>query len=77
MTPPRRDTTEGRVYLDLSKQAKHEGRPFQELLTLYTLEGFLARLAVSRYVDRLVVKGGLLLAAYDLRRPTQDADLAS
>jgi hypothetical protein len=46
-------------------------------LTLYTLEGFLARLAVSPHSGNLVLKGGLLLAAYDARRPTRDADFAA
>lgn len=50
--------------------------PFDELLTLYTLEGFLTRLAGSAHSTTLVLKGGLLLAAYDTRRPTRDADFA-
>jgi len=47
----------------------------QELLTLYALEGLLARIADSPYRDDLVLKGGVLLAAFDLRRPTKDIDL--
>jgi hypothetical protein len=47
----------------------------QELLTLYALEGLLARIADSPYRDDLVLKGGVLLAAFDLRRPTRDIDL--
>lgn len=73
---PSRDTRQGSVYLDLQRQAKRDTRPFDELLTLYTLEGFLARLAESRHAASLVLKGGLLLAAYDARRPTRDADFA-
>jgi hypothetical protein len=42
---------------------------------LYALEGFLARLAESPHVDQLVLKGGMLLAAYDGRRPTRDVDM--
>jgi len=49
--------------------------PTAELLQLYALEGFLARLAASDLSDRLVLKVGLLLAAFDTRRPTRDADL--
>lgn len=47
----------------------------QELLTLYALEGLLARLAVSVYGDRFVLKGGMLLAAFGQRRPTRDLDV--
>lgn len=76
LTRPSRDNRQGSVDLDLQQQAKRDARPFAELLTLYTLEGFLARLAKSRHASRLVLKGGLLLAAYDARRPTRDADFA-
>jgi len=38
------------------------------------LEGFLARLVRSPHHDRLVLEGGVLLAAFDLRRPTRDID---
>ena len=46
-----------------------EGRPTQEMFQLYVLEGFLARLAISEVRDRFVLKGGVLLAAFDSRRP--------
>lgn len=39
------------------------------------MEGFLARLAASDSRDRFVLKGGMLLAAFDARRPTRDVDL--
>jgi hypothetical protein len=39
------------------------------------LECFLARLVASPYADHFVLKGGVLLAAYDTRRPTRDIDL--
>lgn len=77
MTRATRATVEGRTYLDLQQQARRDARPFDELLTLYTLEGFLARLAASKHRGNLVLKGGLLLAAYDARRPTRDADFAA
>jgi hypothetical protein len=44
-------------------------------LQLYVLESFLARLAASRFADQLVLKGGVLLAAFGERRPTRDIDL--
>lgn len=40
------------------------------------LEGFLARLAVSELRESFVLKGGVLLAALNLRRATKDVDLA-
>ena len=74
-TRPTRATTAGRTYLDLRNKARRERRPTDELHQLYALEGFLARLAGSAYVNHLVVKGGVLLAAYDVRRPTRDIDV--
>ena len=47
MTSPSRGTIAGRTYRDLQNQARRDRRPFDELLTLYTLEGFLDRLAGS------------------------------
>ena len=47
------------------------------MIQLYALECFLDRLARSVHVDRFVLKGGVLLAALDARRPTRDIDLAA
>lgn len=74
---PSHSTVEGRAYLGLRALAKKDGRTSAEYLRLYALEGFLARLARSQHADSLVLKGGVLLAAYDLRRPTADVDLAA
>lgn len=52
-----------------------QNRPTDELHQLYALEGFLGRLASSGYADKLVLKGGVLLAAYGARRPTRDVDV--
>lgn len=76
MSRPRRGTPADDAYLDLQSQARRTGRPTQELLQLFVLEGFLARLALSDQRDRFVLKGGVLLAAFDSRRPTKDVDLA-
>jgi hypothetical protein len=38
---PTRATPEGNAYLDLQALAKQRGRPVDEYLTLYALEGFL------------------------------------
>ena len=48
-----------------------------EYLRLYALEGFLLRLSRSAHRERFVLKGGVLLAAHDLRRPTTDIDVAA
>jgi Nucleotidyl transferase AbiEii toxin, Type IV TA system len=69
-------TVGGRAYLDLRKAASVAGRPTDEFLQLYALEGFLDRLGSSPHAEHFVLKGGVLLAAYDARRPTRDIDLA-
>ena len=74
---PTRATTAGRIYLDLRKRAKEQGRPTAELQQLYALEGFLTRLPASMHAHRFVLKGGVLLAAFDARRATKDVDLAA
>jgi hypothetical protein len=71
---PTRADAAGRAYLDLQNRARREGRPTQALLVMYVLERFLARLAASPYADQFVLKGGMLLAAWDARRPTVDGD---
>lgn len=42
---------------------------------LYILERFLYRLSISDHRSRFVLEGGMLLAAFDERRPTADIDL--
>jgi hypothetical protein len=75
MSRPTRATAEGRAYLDLQNLSRRESRSTQELLILYVLERFLARLAASPHRDSFVLKGGMLMAALNARRPTIDADL--
>jgi len=75
VSPVQRDSTAGRAYLDLQQMARRGGRPTQELLLTYVLERFLFRLSRSAYRDRLVLKGGMLLAVLGSRRPTGDVDL--
>lgn len=72
-----KETEAGRRYLDLQRKARQTGRPTDELIQLYALEGFLDRLARSAHGDRFILKGGVLLAALDARRPTRDVDLAA
>ncbi|MGQ0743678.1 MAG: nucleotidyl transferase AbiEii/AbiGii toxin family protein [Acidimicrobiales bacterium] len=72
---PSRDSTSGRTYIDLQKKARADGRPVQELFQLYILETFLDRLSRSPDRESFVLKGGVLLAAFGVRRPTRDVDL--
>lgn len=72
-----RETEAGRRYLELQRKARLTGRPTDELIQLYALESFLDPLARSAHADQFVVKGGVLLAALDARRPTRDIDLAA
>jgi hypothetical protein len=67
--------TPQRAYLDLQKLARSQRRNTQQLFELYIHERFLARLAASSFAERLVHKGGMLLAVLDVRRPTRDADM--
>jgi Nucleotidyl transferase AbiEii toxin, Type IV TA system len=62
----------------LLNQSRAQARPFQELLQYFAMERFLYRLANSSVVDRFVLKGALLLTAWQapLSRPTMDIDLA-
>lgn len=74
MTVPR-STPSGAAFNDLRNLARRTGRSPQELYTFHALDGFLARLAASPQREHIVLKGGALLAAFDLRRPTRDIDL--
>jgi hypothetical protein len=61
----------------IQRKARQTGRPTDELIQLYALECFLDRLTQSAFAGNLVLKGGVLLAAFDARRPTRDIDLAA
>jgi len=65
----------GSRYLALQRLARTQKRATAELLQLYVLESFLRRLVRSRHDRALVLKGGMLLAAFDLRRATRDVDV--
>lgn len=60
--------------LDLSKR---ENRPFGEILQYYAMERFLFRLSKSKYFDRFILKGALLLVVWHSKvlRSTMDIDL--
>jgi hypothetical protein len=70
VTAPTRATTAGRAYLDLRKQARQDHRPVDELMQLYVLESFLARMSVSGSADRFVLKGGVSWPPAAPRPPT-------
>src|SRR6267142_4550794 len=67
----------GAVLPALQREGRRTGRPTDELIQLYALEGFLDRLTKSQYAENFVLKGGVLLAALDARRPTRDIDFAA
>lgn len=48
--------------------------PTQEYLIRHVLESFLDRLTRTPHADDFILKGGILLAAYGVRRPTKDID---
>lgn len=75
MAGPSRATVASAAYQDLRKLARAQGRSTDELLVFYVLERFLFRLSSSPYADQFTLKGGLLLATLDARRPTRDGDL--
>lgn len=57
--------------------ARKENRPFGELLQYYSMERFLYRLSISRHSDRFILKGALMLRAWQspVIRPTMDIDM--
>ncbi len=61
----------------LLNKARQDKRPFSELLQYFTMERFLFRLSQSPYIDNFVLKGALLLRAWELSsfRPTMDIDM--
>ncbi|MFJ2553103.1 nucleotidyl transferase AbiEii/AbiGii toxin family protein [Microbacterium sp. NPDC087591] len=59
----------------IQRLARQTAGDVQELQTLYVLEALLARLAASEHRDDFVLKGGVLLAAFAVRRSTKDIDL--
>ena len=60
-----------------AKAQREHGGNTQPLLVVYAVEGFLRRLAMSEHAERMVLKGGMLMAANDIRRMTRDADLST
>jgi hypothetical protein len=64
------------VLARLKNISDKENLDFNFLLLRFIQERFLARLAVSEYVTKFILKGGFLLLAYNVERarPTRDID---
>lgn len=75
-TAPDQVATEAFKALQAKARAEHAGDT-QGLLVVYAVESFLRRLAQSDFVHRMVLKGGMLMAANNIRRMTKDADLST
>jgi len=61
----------------LKNQAAQDKRPFAELLQYYAMERFLYRLTQSEHAGRFILKGALMLRAWQspVIRPTMDIDM--
>lgn len=70
------DSTFKQIQATARSTAAKTGRavPTQEHLIRHVLESFLDRLTRTTHAEDFVLKGGILLAAYGVRRPTKDAD---
>lgn len=75
MSTPVEGLRPNQVLGQLGRLGREQGRPTAEVYTLYALERVLDRLRRTGYRDDFVLKGGILLAAYRLRRPTGDIDM--
>jgi hypothetical protein len=75
MTPPKNIAAS--VRQRLLNRAKHDRRPFNELLQYYAMERFLYRLSQSVHADRFVLKRALMLRVWRSPelRPTMDIDM--
>ena len=67
--------TPEQTFFALQKLARNQSRAVQEILTLYVLEQFLARLVGTEYADSFVLKGGVLLAGFGFGRPMRHVDM--
>ena len=65
------------VHQRLLNHSRAAGGRFNDVLQRYALERWLYRLSVSGHADRFILKGGLMLLAWDLpvSRPTKDIDM--
>ena len=60
----------------LKNEAVKSGRLYNEILTMYFIERTLYRVSISPYIDKFVLKGGVLLyMMYDKKYPRATADI--
>jgi len=61
----------------LLNKARNDKRPFNELLQYFAIERFLFRLSRSSHAEKFILKGALMLRAWQapLFRPTMDIDM--
>ena len=73
----RRKNIGASVHQRLLNKARSTGRPFNELMQHYANERFIYRLSQSEFAERFILKGALLLSAWNMpmSRPTKDIDL--
>lgn len=71
-----RDTAAS-VKQKLLNKARENGRPFNEILQYYVMERFLFRLSKSTHNKRFILKGAMMLRAWQSPelRPTMDIDM--
>lgn len=66
------------VFRGIQSAARHEaaktgaGATTQEFLIRHTMKSFLDRLTRTAHAEGFILKGGILLAAYGVRRPTKE-----
>jgi len=65
------------IHQRLLNNARQTGRPFAEVLQYFAIERFLYRLSRSPHAGKFILKGALMLSAWEpgLPRPTKDIDL--
>ena len=65
------------VHQRLLNHARKEGVRFNDVLQRYALERWLYRLSKSEHSERFILKGALMLIAWELpvTRPTRDIDM--
>jgi len=63
----------------LRNRADELGLEFQQAIQYYTIERFLYRLSSTLWSDQMIVKGAIMLRAWDgaIARPTRDIDFLS
>ena len=66
--------TAASVHARLLNQARAGSRSFNDLLQLYAMERFLHRLSRTRHADRFVLKGALLMRAWEACLSRQQTD---